>query len=106
MWGASVPAVREQAGLDDGWLGTALLFVGAGALPAMLLAGRAGDRWGHRATACLLAPLGGTGVAVALTARGFVSLSLGLAALGATSGAVDVAINAAAGSAERRRAAR
>jgi hypothetical protein len=45
--------------------------------------------------------LGGAGVAVAHTGRGFVSLSVGLAVLGATSGAVDVAINAAAGSAER-----
>jgi MFS family permease len=101
VWGASVPAVREQAGLSDGQLGTALLFVGAGALPAMLLTGRALDRWGHRLTAFLLMALGGAGVAVAHTGRGFVSLSVGLTVLGATSGAADVAINAAAGSAER-----
>jgi MFS family permease len=100
-WGASVPAVREQAGLSDGQLGTALLFVGAGALPAMLLTGPAVDRWGHRLTALLLVALGGAGVAVALTSQGFVSLSVGLAVLGAASGAVDVAINAAAGTAER-----
>jgi MFS family permease len=99
VWGASVPAVREQAGLSDGRLGTALLFVGAGALPAMLLTGRAVDRWGRRLTALLLMALGGAGVAVAYTGQGFVSLSVGLAVLGATSGAVDVAINAAAGSA-------
>ena len=101
VWGASVPAVREQAGLSDGQLGTALLFVGAGALPAMLLTGPTVDRWGHRLTAFLLMALGGAGVAVARTGQGFVSLSVGLAVLGATSGAVDVAINAAAGSAER-----
>ena len=101
VWGASVPAVREQAGLSDGQLGTALLFVGAGALPAMLLSGPAVDRWGHRLTAFLLIALGVAGVAVAHTGQGFVSLSVGLAVLGATSGAVDVAINAAAGSAER-----
>jgi MFS family permease len=101
VWGASVPAVREQAGLSDGQLGTALLFVGAGALPAMLLTGPAVDRWGHRLTALLLVALGGAGVAVALTSQGFVSLSVGLAVLGAASGAVDVAINAAAGTAER-----
>jgi MFS family permease len=96
-----VPAVREQAGLGDGQLGTALLFVGAGALPAMLLTGRAVDRWGHRLTAFLLMALGVAGVAVAVTGQGLVSLSVGLAVVGATSGAVDVAINAAAGSAER-----
>jgi MFS family permease len=101
VWGASVPAVREQTGLSDGQLGTALLFVGAGALPAMLLTGPALDRWGHRLTAFLLTALGGAGVAVALTAQGFASLSFGLAVLGATSGAADVAINAASGTAER-----
>lgn len=100
-WGASVPAVRAQAGLNDGQLGTALLFVGVGALPAMLLTGRAVDRWGHRVTAWLLMALGGTGAVVALTGHGIVSLSVGLAVLGATSGAADVAINAAAGTAER-----
>jgi MFS family permease len=101
VWGASVPEVREQAGLTDGQLGTALLFIGGGALPAMLLAGPAVDRWGHRVTAFLLAALGGAGVAVAHTGRGLVSLSVGLAVLGAASGAADVAINAAAGAAER-----
>ncbi len=100
VWGASVPAVREQAGLSDGQLGTALLLVGAGALPAMLLTGPAVDRWGHRLTALLLMALGGAGVALAHTGQGFVSLAVGLTVLGATSGAADVAINAAAGSAE------
>ena len=46
VWGASVPRVQDQAGVSDGELGLALLFVGAGALPAMLLVGRALDRWG------------------------------------------------------------
>ena len=101
VWGASVPAVREQAGLSDGQLGTALLFVGAGALPAMLLTGRAVDRWGHRLTALLLVALGGAGVGVARFSEGFASLSVGLTVLGAASGAVDVAINAAAGTAEQ-----
>lgn len=101
VWGASVPGVQDQAGLSHGQLGTALLFVGAGALPAMLLTGPALDRWGHRLTGFLLMALGAAGVAVAYTGQGVVSLSVGLAVLGATSGAVDVAINAAAGSAER-----
>jgi MFS family permease len=100
-WGATVPALRDQARLSDGQLGTALLFVGAGALPAMLLAGRAVDRWGRRVTAVLLVVLGAAGVVVAATARDLVTMSVGLAVLGAASGAADVAINAAAGSAER-----
>jgi MFS family permease len=100
-WGASVPAVRDQSGLGEGELGTALLFIGAGALPAMPLAGRAMDRWGTRVAAMLLVLLGAAGVALAVTARDFVSVSVGLALLGAASGGADVAINATAGSAER-----
>jgi predicted MFS family arabinose efflux permease len=100
-WGASIPAIRDQAGVTDGQLGVALLFVGAGALPAMPLSGRAVDRWGLRATAALLALLGGAGLLVAAAARDLVTLALALALLGASSGAADVAINTAAGSAQR-----
>jgi MFS family permease len=100
-WGASTPAIRDQAGVTEGQLGVALLFVGAGALPAMPLSGRAVDRWGLRATASLLALLGGAGLLAVATARDLVTLALGLAVLGASSGAADVAINTAAGSAQR-----
>jgi MFS family permease len=99
-WGASIPAIRDQVGVTEGQLGAALLFVGAGALPAMPLSGRAVDRWGLRATAALLALLGGAGLLVA-AARDLVTLALALALLGASSGAADVAINTAAGSAQR-----
>lgn len=101
VWGASIPAIRHQAGLTDGRLGLALLFIAAGALPAMPLAGRAVDRWGQRVTAAALTSLGVSGVAVAVTARDLPTLCTGLAVLGASSGAADVTINAAAGSAER-----
>jgi predicted MFS family arabinose efflux permease len=100
-WGASVPAIRDQAAVTDGQLGTALLFIGVGALPAMLLAGRAVDRWHERATAALLTLLGLVGVGVVLAARDFPGLALSLVLLGATSGAADVAINTAAGTAQR-----
>ncbi|MBA3309394.1 MAG: MFS transporter [Nocardioidaceae bacterium] len=101
VWGASVPAVRDQAGVTDGQLGTALLFVGAGALPAMQVAGRAVDRWGHRATAVLLVSLGAAGVLLAAIASDLWTLSAGLALVGASSGAADVGINSAAGSVEQ-----
>lgn len=101
VWGASIPAIRDQAGVTEGQLGAALLFIGAGALPAMPLSGRAVDRWGRRATAVLLALLGGAGLLVAVAARDVVSLALALVVLGAVSGAADVAINTAAGSAQR-----
>jgi MFS family permease len=100
-WGASVPAIRDQAAVTDGELGTGLLFIGAGALPAMLLAGRAVDRWQGRATAALLTLLGLAGVVAVLAAHDLPSLAISLFLLGATSGAADVAINTAAGSAQR-----
>jgi predicted MFS family arabinose efflux permease len=100
-WGASLPAIRDQAAVSHGELGTALLFIGAGALPAMLLAGRAVDRWQERATAALLTLLGLAGVVVVLAAHDFRGLALSLLLLGAISGAADVANNTAAGSAQR-----
>src|SRR5215217_5644041 len=100
-WGASLPAIRDQAAVTDGELGIALLFIGAGALPAMLLAGRAVDRWQERATAALLTLLGLAGVVVVLAAHDLPGLAISLLLLGATSGAADVAINTAAGSAGR-----
>jgi len=100
-WGASLPAIRDEAAVTDGELGIALLFIGAGALPAMLLAGRAVDRWQERATAALLTLLGLAGVLVVLAAHDLPGLAISLFLLGATSGAADVAINTAAGSAQR-----
>jgi MFS family permease len=101
-WGASVPRMREQTGIDDAALGTALLFISAGALPAMLLAGRALDRWGLRCTAPLIVALGLAGVATALTSHGLVSLCAALVGVGMTSGAADIALNSVGGRAERR----
>lgn len=46
-WGAALPTLRTQADVTDGQLGTALLFVGLGALPAMALTGPAVDRFGQ-----------------------------------------------------------
>lgn len=101
VWGASVPRVQQQAGIGDGRLGFALLFVGAGALPAMLLAGRALDRWGPPVAAAAIAALGIAGAGLSLTAVDSASLCAGLALVGAASGAADVAMNAVAGRTER-----
>jgi MFS family permease len=101
-WGAAVPRIREQAGLDDAQLGTALLFISAGALPAMLVTGRALDRWGLRCTAALMVALGGAGLAAAVTGHGLVGLCAGLTGVGITSGAADVAMNSVGGRAEQR----
>jgi MFS family permease len=101
VWGASVPRVEDQAGVSDGQLGLALLFVGAGALPAMLLAGPVLDRWGLRVAALVLGALGVLGAALAVSAVNLVALCIALALVGASSGAADVAMNAVAGRAEQ-----
>ena len=100
-WGASIPGVRTQAGLDDSQLGVALLFVGVGAVPAMLLTGGVIDRWGLHVTAPTIACLGASGVIVALAGQDLVWLSVALTLVGVTSGAADVTINTVAGRAER-----
>lgn len=101
VWGASIPAIRDQAGLSDARLGVALLAIGAGALPAMLLTGPALDRWGHRVTALAVAALGLAGLLVPVAGRDLASLAAALALVGATSGAADVAINTLAGAVQR-----
>src|SRR4051795_185107 len=100
-WGAALPAVRDAAGVSEGQLGTALLCIGAGALPAMLLTGRAVDRFGGRVVAITLVLMASCGMAVATAARSGTSLAVLLLLLGATSGAADVGNNAVAGAAER-----
>ncbi len=99
-WGASLPALRTQAGVSEGQLGTALLFVGLGALPSMALTGRAVDRFGLRVAPWLLAALAGAGLLITAAADGVVLLIVGMLMVGATSGAADVAINTLAGRAE------
>ena len=101
VWGASVPQVQDQAGVSDGQLGLALLFVGAGALPGDA-AGGPGARplgtevrgHGPRRPRCRRRRAGAD--------RGEpAGLCAGLALVGASSGATDVAMNAVAGRAEK-----
>ena len=92
-WGATLPAIQSHAGVDDGQLGVALLFIGAGALASMRGAGSLVDRWGAPALPAVLAAFAGAAVLPGL-ATSTASLCAALLVLGATSGAVDVAINA------------
>ena len=92
-WGATLPAIQSHAGVDDGQLGVALLCVGAGALASMRPAGTLVDRWGAPALPAILAAFGAAALLPAL-ATSAVALGAALLVLGATSGAVDVAINA------------
>jgi predicted MFS family arabinose efflux permease len=92
-WGAALPAVQSHARVDDGQLGVALLCIGAGALVSMRLAGTLVDRWGRGALPATLVAFGGAAALPGL-ATSTAALCAVLLGLGATSGAVDVAINA------------
>jgi hypothetical protein len=92
-WGATLPAIQSHARVDDGQLGVALLCIGAGALASMRPAGTLVDRWGAPALPAVLAAFGAAALLPAL-ATSPVALGAALLVLGATSGAVDVAINA------------
>jgi predicted MFS family arabinose efflux permease len=92
-WGATLPAVQSHAGVDDGQLGLALLCIGAGALASMRLAGTVVDHWGAPVLPASLAAFAAAAALPGL-ATSTVGLCAALLVLGATSGAVDVAINA------------
>jgi predicted MFS family arabinose efflux permease len=102
-WGVLLPAVQRSAEVDDGRLGTALLFIGLGALASMGFTGRLIDRpglpsgrsrlAGNAVLPLSVAALGVAGVGPALVV-GVVALSGSSALIGAASGAYDVAINA------------
>jgi hypothetical protein len=92
-WGATLPAVQAHARVDDGQLGLALLCIGAGALGSMRPAGTLVDRWGAPALPAMLAAFAGAAALPGL-ATSTAALCAALLVLGATSGAVDVAINA------------
>jgi hypothetical protein len=92
-WGATLPAVQSHAGVNDGQLGIALLCIGAGALASMRPAGTLVDRWRAPALPATLAAFA-TAAALPGLATSTGGLCAALLALGATSGAVDVAINA------------
>ena len=100
-WGAALPEIRTSTGASHAALGLALLCIGFAALPAMLVVGRLADRAGGS----LLAPaLAGFGIAAALPglAASVPALVVALLLVGASSGAVDVAMNTAVTVAEAR----
>jgi MFS family permease len=100
-WAALLPDVQRAVDASKGALGLALLFVAVGSLPAMLLvAGPLFRRFGGRAVAWTCAAF-----AVAALLPGLATtvpaLAAALALVGATSGVLDVGINAQAANIER-----
>jgi MFS family permease len=99
VWGAILPAVKADAGVSDAQLGGALLMVGLGALFSMRFTGYLIDRYGGVVLPVAVLLFAACGVLPAL-AGSAVALGGALLLLGATSGAMDVAINATGSSAE------
>jgi MFS family permease len=93
-WGALVPAVQAGASASDAELGLALLMVGLGALFSMRATGALIDRHGGGVLPIAMALFGVAGFLPAL-AGSPVALGVALLFVGITSGAVDVAANAA-----------
>ena len=100
-WAALVPQTQEDVGASNGALGLALLCVGVGSVPAMILVGPVIDRRGPRVMPVMLLGLAAAAVAPALASSVW-TLALTLVAVGAASGAVDVSINSAAADVEAR----
>ncbi|CAM3725766.1 MFS transporter [Tsukamurella ocularis] len=103
-WAPRIPEVAHRLALSDPALGTALFGVAAGSLPALFLTGRLLRRVGDRAVCLLSATLFAAGLPEVAGATGPAALALVLAALGAASGALDVAMNTAGIEYQRRRA--
>lgn len=93
-WAALVPEIQVQTSASEPELGAALLWVGGGALPAMLLTGRLWARWGRGLVSVTLVLFGLASVLPALS-PGVVFLAVSMALVGASSGALDVAMNSA-----------
>lgn len=99
-WAALLPAVLERADATPGELGLVLTAVPLGAMPAMALVGRIAVGREHRAlllTAVALA----LGIVALSGISGLGGLGTALFLVGATSGALDVCINAATARVER-----
>ncbi len=102
-WAARVPAVKASAGLDDLWLGIALLGPALGALLAFEMTGRIIERAGSAvvtrvaAVATALTP-----IAIVAGDGGLLTLAAGLVVFGFAGGALDVAMNAHGVAVERQ----
>lgn len=104
-WAACLPAVRRTTDASTAKLGLALLAVSLVALPTMILVGRVADRLAGRLVAPTLLAFAVAGALPAL-AHDVPTLALLLALVGATTGALDVAVNAAAADLESHRGVR
>ncbi len=101
-WAGNLPRLREAAGLDDRALGFVLLSAAAGAVLAMVLAGRLAAWMGTRRLCWMTALALGAALPLPSLAAGHWEALLGCAVLmGLALGSLDVAMNAHAAGIER-----
>lgn len=101
-WAARIPAVKDRLELGDGALGLALGLIAVGALIAMPVSGWLSSRGGSRRTTRLALAWFCCAVPLAALAPSYGLLLAGTFMLGASGGALDVAMNAHGVAVERR----
>lgn len=101
-WVLHIPDVRDALLLSDAQVGTAILGVAVGSMFSMPLSGRWIVRYGSAGVTRLFALLFCLSLPLPFLAGSLGTLFLALAALGLTSGAMDVAMNAQGVAVERR----
>ena len=104
IWGAFAVLLADLSrflDLSPGPLGVALSVGMVASFPAMVLGGRAADRFGHKALLLVSGSLLGVGFAWLAFVEGYAALFVVLLVLTAASGVYDVGINAAAMDLER-----
>ena len=101
-WVLHIPDVRDALRLSDAQVGTAILGIAVGSMFSMPLSGRWIMRSGSAAVTRLFAALFCLSLPLPFLAGSLGTLFLALAALGLTSGAMDVAMNAQGVAVERK----
>ncbi|WP_406299522.1 MFS transporter [Embleya sp. NBC_00888] len=92
-WAALIPTLKDELALDDRQLGLALFAVPVAAVPTMLLTGPLARRLGPRTLPLVTAAFALGTLAVAGAGSRW-TFSAALLVIGATSGAIEVALNA------------
>ncbi|EHR62042.1 MFS transporter [Saccharomonospora cyanea] len=100
-WAPRIPAVKEELALSDSALGLALWGIALGSVPTLLLTARLLRRVSARTLCRVSALVFAAGLPLIAAAENLVTLTLTLVLLGAASGMLDIAMNAAALGLER-----
>ncbi|TDC25234.1 MFS transporter [Streptomyces sp. 8K308] len=100
-WAPLIPQIKSDLDLSDQQLGLALFAVPVGAVPAMLLTGRLARRLGHRVLPAVTALFAGSVLVVGLAPDRW-TFTAALLLVGATSGGIEVALNATTAAHEAR----